>query len=100
YNERFGRYVSYDSFNPEYRTPRRLSPKECARLMGFEKPEELRCEGDVDFNIVCADTSAYKQFGNSVVVPVFTAVAELLVPFIMQEKESNPEECTESKLAI
>lgn len=98
YNERFGRYVSYDSFNPEYRTPRRLSPKECARLMGFEKPEELRCEGDVDFNIVCADTSAYKQFGNSVVVPVFTAVAELLVPFIMQEKESNPEERTESKL--
>lgn len=68
--------------------------------IGFEKPEDLRCEGDVDFNIVCADTSAYKLFGNSIVVPVFTVVAELLAPFIIQEKNPNPKERTEDKSAI
>ena len=49
--------------------PRRLTPRECARLMGF---------GD-DFQIPVSDTQAYKQFGNSVVVPVITAIAERLV---------------------
>lgn len=47
------------------RNPRRLTPKECARLMGF--PES--------FKIVVSDTRAYKQFGNSVVVPLVEAVA-------------------------
>ncbi len=42
------------------KNPRRLTPRECARLMGF--PEE--------FKIVVSDTRAYKQFGNSVAVPV------------------------------
>ena len=51
------------------KNPRRLTPRECARLMGF--PE--------DFKIVCSDTRAYKQFGNSVVVPVITSVAQALV---------------------
>lgn len=46
-------------------TPRRLTPRECARLMGFSD----------DFRIVCSDTRAYKQFGNSVVVPVVTRLA-------------------------
>jgi len=46
--------------------------------MGFEKPDQDRSEADTDFRIVCADTAAYKQFGNSVVVPVFTGVANLL----------------------
>ncbi len=45
--------------------PRRLTPRECARLMGF---------GD-DFKITVSDTQAYKQFGNSIVVPVVEAVA-------------------------
>ncbi len=47
------------------RNPRRLTPRECARLMGF--PET--------FNIVTSDTRAYKQFGNAVVVPVIEAIA-------------------------
>lgn len=47
------------------RNPRRLTPRECARLMGY--PE--------DFDIVVSDTQAYKQFGNSVAVPVVQAVA-------------------------
>ena len=60
------------------RRPRRLSPRECARLMGFEAPGERR------FRIPVSDTQAYKQFGNSVVVPVFAAVAKLLLPYIRQ----------------
>ncbi|HMM73754.1 MAG TPA: DNA (cytosine-5-)-methyltransferase, partial [Rhodocyclaceae bacterium] len=54
--------------------PRRLTPRECARLMGF---------GD-DFVIPVSDTQAYKQFGNSVVVPMMTAVAKAMAPRITQ----------------
>lgn len=76
-----GRYSP--AFDASYKTPRRLTPKECARLMGFEKPEKYRqSEFDTDFRIVCADNKAYKQFGNSVVVPVFRSVAKLLEPLI------------------
>ncbi|SHF78896.1 DNA (cytosine-5-)-methyltransferase [Vibrio gazogenes] len=82
YDEKFGRYA--EEFDSLYRTPRRLTPRECARLMGFEKPEQYRNETDIDFRIVCADTSAYKQFGNSVVVPVFRSVANLLQKYIIQ----------------
>jgi len=58
------------------RRPRRLTPVECARLMGFETP------GGRPFRIPVSDTQAYRQFGNSVVVPVFAAVARLLKPYI------------------
>lgn len=47
------------------RNPRRLTPRECARLMGFPN----------SFKIRVSDTRAYKQFGNSVVVPLIRAVA-------------------------
>tara|TARA_B110000091_G_C13761820_1_gene452513 strand:+ start:108 stop:1433 length:1326 start_codon:yes stop_codon:yes gene_type:complete len=60
--------------------PRRLTPRECARLMGFDKPEES------NFVIPVSDTQAYKQFGNSVVVPVFTSVAKLMKPYILKAK--------------
>ena len=76
YDEKYGRYAP--EFDSLYKTPRRLTPRECARLMGFEKPEFDREANDTDFRIVCADTAAYKQFGNSVVVPVFRAVAQLI----------------------
>ena len=45
--------------------PRRLTPRECARLMGF--PDT--------FAIPVSDTQAYRQFGNSVVVPVVAFLA-------------------------
>lgn len=51
------------------KNPRRLTPRECARLQGF--PD--------DFKIVVSDTQAYKQFGNSVVVPLMAKVAKLIV---------------------
>lgn len=53
----------------ENRNPRRLTPRECARIQGF--PDS--------FKIVVSDTQAYKQFGNSVVVPLMTDVAGLIV---------------------
>jgi len=46
--------------------PRRLTPRECARLQGY----------DDSFKIPVSDTQAYKQFGNSVVVPLVKAIAE------------------------
>lgn len=60
--------------------PRRLTPQECARLMGFYK------RGEKPFEIPVSDTQAYKQFGNSVVVPVFEAIAKLIEPFIKEIK--------------
>lgn len=53
----------------EGKNPRRLTPRECARLQGF--PDS--------FKIPVSDTQAYKQFGNSVVVPLMTEVAKLVV---------------------
>lgn len=54
----------------EGKNPRKLSPRECARLMGY--PNEYR------LNQV-SDVQAYRQCGNSVVVPLITAVSEQLV---------------------
>ena len=51
------------------KNPRRLTPRECARLQGF--PDS--------FKIPVSDTQAYKQFGNSVVVPLIADVARLVV---------------------
>lgn len=52
--------------------PRRLTPRECARLMGFAD----------NFAIPVSDTQAYRQFGNSVIVPVMKEVARIMVPHI------------------
>jgi DNA (cytosine-5)-methyltransferase 1 len=60
------------------KNPRRLTPRECARLMGY---------GD-DFRIPVSDTQAYKQFGNSVAVPVFEAVARIMQPHIQTLMEA------------
>lgn len=55
--------------------PRRLTPLECARLMGFDR-------GDRRFRIEVSDTQAYRQFGNAVVVPVVEFVAKAMKPHI------------------
>jgi DNA (cytosine-5)-methyltransferase 1 len=61
------------------KNPRRLTPRECARLMGF--PDS--------FKIPVSDTRAYHQFGNSVVVPVISAVAKYIKPYVMQLKAES-----------
>ena len=61
------------------KNPRRLTPRECARLMGF--PE--------DFNIVVSDTKAYKQFGNSIVVPVVEHIAREMINCLREGQVAN-----------
>lgn len=58
------------------KAPRRLTPRECARLMGFDAPDGS------EFKIPVSDTQAYKQFGNAVVVPVVEAVARHIAPHL------------------
>jgi DNA (cytosine-5)-methyltransferase 1 len=68
------------------RNPRRLTPRECARLMGFDKP------GEADFIMPVSDTQAYRQFGNGVVVPVVEAVARHMsftIHQVMQISENS-----------
>ena len=71
----------------ENKNPRRLTPRECARLMGY--PD--------DYVIPVSDTRAYKQFGNSVVVPLFHAVAEFIKPFVLEMKAKEKQESGKRK---
>jgi DNA (cytosine-5)-methyltransferase 1 len=56
------------------RSPRRLTPRECARLMGFDDEREF----------VVSDTQAYRQFGNAVVPKVVEAVGRQALPFLYE----------------
>jgi len=58
------------------RNPRRLTPRECARLMGY--PDKYRLDA-------VSDVQAYRQCGNSVVVPLITAVAHNLVEAMLKQ---------------
>lgn len=62
------------------RAPRRLTPRECARLMGF--PDK--------YPIVVSDTQAYRQFGNGVVVPVAHAVGKAVISHLRTQKATKP----------
>ncbi|HET8550633.1 MAG TPA: DNA (cytosine-5-)-methyltransferase [Bryobacteraceae bacterium] len=55
--------------------PRRLTPRECSRLMGFDLPGRK-------FIIPVSDTQAYRQFGNAVVPPVVRHIAQALAPHL------------------
>lgn len=61
------------------KNPRRLTPRECARLMGF--PDT--------FKITVSDTQAYRQFGNSVIVPVMKEVARIMAPHVIDLKQQE-----------
>jgi len=63
------------------RPPRRLTPRECARLMGYPP----------GFKIPVSDTQAYKQFGNSVVVPVVERIAKAVVTTLQHPVDYRPE---------
>lgn len=62
----------------EGKNPRRLTPRECARLQGF--PET--------FKIEVSDTAAYKQFGNSVAVPVVGKIAKAIYDTLEAEQKN------------
>lgn len=63
------------------RNPRRLTPRECAKLMGFPP----------DFKIPVSDTQAYRQFGNSVVVPVVERIAKEVVATLSRPADHKPD---------
>lgn len=63
------------------RNPRRLTPRECCKLMGFP----------TDFKIPVSDTQAYKQFGNSVVVPVVERIAKEVVATLRRPPNYVPD---------
>ena len=63
------------------KNPRRLTPRECARLMGYPK----------DFKIPVSDMQAYKQFGNSVVVPVVERIAQAVVETLQRPVNFRPD---------
>jgi DNA (cytosine-5)-methyltransferase 1 len=63
------------------KNPRRLTPRECASLMGYPK----------NFNIPVSDTQAYKQFGNSVVVPVVERVAKVVLTTLRRPADYRPD---------
>lgn len=69
-------------YQGEGQNPRRLTPRECARLMGY--PDS--------FKIPVSDTQAYKQFGNSVVVPVLREIARIMKPYIIELKKEDVED--------
>jgi DNA (cytosine-5)-methyltransferase 1 len=73
----------------EGKSPRRLTPRECARLMGF--PEE--------FTIPVSDTQAYKQFGNAVVVPLVRVVAGAMIG-ALQRYEQRPAALVPAVMAV
>jgi len=63
------------------KNPRRLTPRECAKLMGFP----------ADFKIPVSDTQAYRQFGNSVVVPVVELIAQQVVATLSRSVNHKPD---------
>jgi DNA (cytosine-5)-methyltransferase 1 len=71
-------------------SPRRLTPRECARLMGF--PDSFR--------IPVSDTQAYKQFGNSVAVPVVATVARAMRPWIVRARSAAEKNGTAAGLPV
>ena len=64
--------------------PRRLTPEECKRLMGF--PEDFLIK-----DIGVSDTQLYKQFGNSVAVPVVRAMAASMMEIIHSQNKDKME---------
>jgi DNA (cytosine-5)-methyltransferase 1 len=74
-------------FRGKGKRPRRLTPRECARLMGF--PDT--------FKIPVSDTQAYRQFGNSVVMPVMREVARIMVPHV---RELVEQQCERAQLTL
>lgn len=72
------------------KNPRRLTPRECARLQGF--PDS--------FKITVSDTSAYKQFGNAVAVPVIEILAKSLIKSVKEKPKRQTPYLIQKRLII
>ncbi|MDF1812286.1 MAG: DNA (cytosine-5-)-methyltransferase [Verrucomicrobiales bacterium] len=64
------------------KNPRRLTPRECSRLMGFDTDDRI-------FRIPVSDTQAYKQFGNAVCPLVVEEIARVMKPHIIGLKRNR-----------
>ena len=64
--------------------PRRLTPRECARLMGFD------WYAGRPWRIPVSDTQAYRQFGNALVPQMIDAVADFVVPRVIAPPKTVP----------
>lgn len=71
------------------KNPRKLTPREAARLQGFKD----------SFKIPVSDVQAYKQFGNSVAVPVVRAIARRMIR-LMNDPSSPPTHAVQISLAL
>jgi DNA (cytosine-5)-methyltransferase 1 len=76
---RYGKDGSEILINQKGKNPRKLTPRECARLQGF--PENME--------IVVSDTQFYKQMGNSVAVPVIRYIAQAMIKQYQKELTKN-----------
>lgn len=72
----------------EGKNPRRLTPRECARLMGF--PDTYR--------IPVSDTKGYEQFSQAAVVPMLDAVARLMAPHLIKRESAPAHEADAPKI--
>ncbi len=90
----FMEHLDFKSELNQLNRPRRLTPHECSRLMGFDKP------GESKFVIPVSDTQAYRQFGNSVAVPVFEAVARLMKGRILEAKKKAADPLPQLEFAL
>lgn len=72
------------------RNPRRLTPRECARLQGF--PDS--------FKIPVSDTQAYRQFGNAVAVPVIEKIAKEVVRTLVEKPKRLTPYSIQQKMAF
>ena len=76
------------------KNPRRLTPRECARLMGFD------ALGGRRMTIPVSDTQAYRQFGNSVVVPLVDSIAEVMIPRVLAPEAHPPINSEQREIAF
>lgn len=85
-------YIIIDQSNKGL-NPRKLSPEEAGRLQGYNITSDGwasdEYEGERSFNIVVSKNQAYKQFGNSVAVPVVKRIAEEIVKQLLKKKKKK-----------
>ena len=73
-------------YQGEHANPRRLTPRECARLTGFADT----------FRIPVSDTRAYRQFAETAIVPMIEVTAKIMTSFIIKDEASTAQAAVET----